>query len=70
MIFATSYKGADDPWRRTRRNLGLMMREDVLKENIDGEALWAHNRLVVRPEQRKLLMVISMACPWITPPCW
>jgi cobaltochelatase CobT len=58
------YKGADDPWRRARRNLGLMMREDVLKENIDGEALiWAHNRLVVRPEQRKLLMVISDGLP-------
>jgi cobaltochelatase CobT len=58
------YKGADDPWQRTRRNLGLMMREELLKENIDGEALiWAHNRLVVRPEQRKILMVISDGLP-------
>ena len=58
------YKGADDPWRRTRRNLGLMMREELLKENIDGEALiWAHNRLVVRPEQRRVLMVISDGLP-------
>ena len=58
------YKSADDPWRRTRRNLGLMMREELLKENIDGEALiWAHNRLVVRPEQRRVLMVISDGLP-------
>ena len=54
------YKAADEPWRRARRNLGLMMREGLLKENIDGEALmWAHNRIVARPEQRKILMVIS-----------
>src|SRR5690606_32581605 len=54
------YKAAGDTWQRTRRNLGLMMREELLKENIDGEALiWAHNRLVVRPEERKVLMVIS-----------
>ena len=58
------YKSADDPWRRAKRNLGLMMREDLLKENIDGEALiWAHNRIVTRSEQRKLLMVISDGLP-------
>ncbi len=58
------YKAADDTWRRSRRNLGLMMREELLKENIDGEALiWAHNRLVVRPEERKVLMVISDGLP-------
>ncbi len=46
------YKSADSPWRRARRNLGLMMREGLLKENIDGEALiWAHNRLLARTEQ-------------------
>ena len=58
------YKAADDPWQRTRRNLGLMMREELLKENIDGEALiWAHNRLVTRQEQRQVLMVISDGLP-------
>jgi cobaltochelatase CobT len=58
------YKAADAPWRRARRNLGLMMREGLLKENIDGEALlWAHNRLVARPEQRRILMVISDGAP-------
>ena len=58
------YKGADDPWRRARKNLGLMMREELLKENIDGEALiWAHNRIVTRSEQRKVLMVISDGLP-------
>ncbi|MDE2500833.1 MAG: cobaltochelatase subunit CobT, partial [Alphaproteobacteria bacterium] len=58
------YKAADEPWRRARRNLGLMMREGLLKENIDGEALmWAHNRLVGRPEQRKIMMVISDGAP-------
>jgi cobaltochelatase CobT len=58
------YKQADAPWRRARRNLGLMMREGLLKENIDGEALmWAHNRLVARPEQRRILMVISDGAP-------
>lgn len=58
------YKSADAPWRRARKNLGLMLREGILKENIDGEALlWAHNRLVVRPEQRKILMVISDGAP-------
>lgn len=58
------YKAADAPWRRARRNLGLMMREGLLKENIDGEALdWAHKRLLVRPEQRRILMVISDGAP-------
>jgi cobaltochelatase CobT len=58
------YKAADDPWQRSRRNHGLMMREEMLKENIDGEALiWAHNRLVTRAEQRKVLMVISDGLP-------
>ncbi len=58
------YKAADAPWRRARRNLGLMMREGLLKENIDGEALqWAHDRLLGRPEQRKILMVISDGAP-------
>lgn len=58
------YKGADAPWRRARKNLGLMMREGLLKENIDGEALdWAHKRLLVRPEQRKILMMISDGAP-------
>ena len=58
------YKSADDTWRRSRRNLGLMLREEMLKENIDGEALiWAHNRIVSRQEQRKILMVISDGLP-------
>jgi len=58
------YKAAADTWARSRRNLGLMMREELLKENIDGEALiWAHNRIVTRPEQRKVLMVISDGLP-------
>jgi cobaltochelatase CobT len=58
------YKAADAPWRRARRNLGLMMREGLLKENIDGEALaWAHARLVARSEQRKILMMISDGAP-------
>jgi cobaltochelatase CobT len=58
------YKAADAPWRRSRRNLGLMMREGLLKENIDGEALaWAHNRLLARPEQRRILMMISDGAP-------
>ncbi|MDP9837521.1 cobaltochelatase CobT [Neorhizobium huautlense] len=58
------YKSADAPWRRSRRNLGLMMREGLLKENIDGEALmWAHNRLINRREQRKILMMISDGAP-------
>ncbi|HKY19403.1 MAG TPA: cobaltochelatase subunit CobT [Rhizomicrobium sp.] len=58
------YKSGDEPWRRAKRNLGLMMREGLLKENIDGEALmWAHNRTIARPEQRKILMVISDGAP-------
>ena len=58
------YKAADVPGRRTRKNLGLMMREGLLKENIDGEALiWAHSRLVARPESRRILMVISDGAP-------
>ena len=58
------YKQADQPWRRARRNLGLMMREGLLKENIDGEALlWAHARLLARPEDRRILMVISDGAP-------
>ncbi|MBF0130524.1 MAG: cobaltochelatase subunit CobT, partial [Alphaproteobacteria bacterium] len=58
------YKSADTPWRRARRNLGLMLREGILKENIDGEALlWAHHRLLARPEQRRILMVISDGAP-------
>ena len=58
------YKQADAPWRRARKNLGLMMREGLLKENIDGEALlWAHNRLIGRSEQRRILMVISDGAP-------
>ena len=58
------YKAADAPWRRVRRNLGLMLREGILKENIDGEALlWAHDRLIARTEQRRILMVISDGAP-------
>ena len=58
------YKAADDTWARTRRNIGLMMREELLKENIDGEALiWAHNRIVTRTEDRKIMMVISDGLP-------
>jgi cobaltochelatase CobT len=58
------YKAADAPWRRARKSLGLMLREGLLKENIDGEALlWAHDRLINRPEQRKILMVISDGAP-------
>jgi cobaltochelatase CobT len=58
------YKRADEPYRHSRRNLGLMMREGLLKENIDGEALlWAHNRLIARPEERRILMVISDGAP-------
>ncbi|MXW91694.1 MAG: cobaltochelatase subunit CobT [Rhodospirillaceae bacterium] len=58
------YKAADAPWRRARKNLGLMLREGILKENIDGEALlWAHNRMIGRPERRKILMVISDGAP-------
>jgi cobaltochelatase CobT len=58
------YKAADHPWRRARKSLGLMMREGLLKENIDGEALdWAHKRLLGRTEQRKILMMISDGAP-------
>ena len=58
------YKSADAPWRRAKKNLGLMMREGLLKENIDGEALlWAHDRLLARTEQRRILMVISDGSP-------
>ena len=58
------YKSADAPWRRARKNLGLMMREGLLKENIDGEALdWAHKRLLGRTEQRRILMMISDGAP-------
>jgi cobaltochelatase CobT len=58
------YKDADAPWRRSRRDLALMLQEDLLKENIDGEALlWAHERLLARREQRRILMVISDGVP-------
>ena len=58
------YKAADTPWRRARKNLGIMLREGLLKENIDGEALlWAHKRLLARSEQRRILMVISDGAP-------
>ena len=58
------YKSADSPLRRSRNNLGLMLREGLLKENIDGESLlWAHNRLISRPEERRILMVISDGAP-------
>ncbi len=58
------YKQADEPWRRARKSLGLMMREGLLKENIDGEALlWAHHRLMGRSEERRVLMVISDGAP-------
>jgi len=58
------YKAADAPWRRTHKNLGLMLKEGLLKENIDGEALvWAHNRIVKRHAQRKILMIISDGAP-------
>ena len=58
------YKSADAPWRRARKNLGLMLREGLLKENIDGEALlWAYRRLLARPEHRRILMVISDGAP-------
>lgn len=58
------YKSADTPWRRAKKNLGLMLKEGILKENIDGEAiLWAHSRLLRRPEKRRILMVISDGAP-------
>ena len=58
------YKSADKPWRQSKKNLGLMLKEGLLKENIDGEAiLWAYNRLSKRKEERKILMVISDGAP-------
>ncbi|MEW5704782.1 MAG: cobaltochelatase subunit CobT [Pseudomonadota bacterium] len=58
------YKSAEEPWRRARNNFGIMLKEGLLKENIDGEALlWAHQRLMARPEQRRILMVISDGAP-------
>ena len=58
------YKSADTPWRRSKNNLGLMLKEGILKENIDGEAvLWAYNRLKKRKEERKIIMVISDGAP-------
>ena len=58
------YKSADTSWRKSRKNLGLMLKEGILKENIDGEAiLWACERLLARPEQRRILMVISDGAP-------
>ncbi len=58
------YKAAEAPWRHARKSLGLMLREGILKENIDGEALlWAHQRLLARPEERRILMVISDGAP-------
>ena len=58
------FKSADTPWRRGQKNFGLMLREGLLKENVDGEALiWAHDRLARRAEQRKILMVISDGAP-------
>jgi cobaltochelatase CobT len=58
------YKAADTPWRRARKNLGLMLRDGLPKENIDGEALlWAHRRLLARPEARRILVVVSDGAP-------
>ncbi len=58
------YKSADTPWRQIKNNLGLMLKEGLLKENIDGEAIsWAFNRLKKRKEERKILMVISDGAP-------
>ena len=58
------YKSGDQPWRRTKKNLGLLLREGILKENVDGEALkWAYNRLESRQEKRKILIVISDGAP-------
>jgi cobaltochelatase CobT len=58
------YKSADKPWRQAKKNLGLMLKEGLLKENIDGEALlWAHKRISIRKEERKILMVISDGAP-------
>ena len=58
------YKAGDAPWRRSKKNLGLLLREGILKENVDGEALlWAFNRLKTRQEKRKVLIVISDGAP-------
>ena len=58
------YKSADVPWRQSKTNIGLMLKEGILKENIDGEAiLWAYNRIKKRKEERKILMVISDGAP-------
>ena len=58
------YKSADNSWRRSRRYFGAMLREGLLKENVDGEALaWSHERLLKRPEERKILIVISDGAP-------
>ena len=58
------YKGADTQWRQTKNNIGLMLKEGLLKENIDGEAIsWAYNRIKKRKEERKILMVISDGAP-------
>ena len=58
------YKNADALWRRSKKNLGLLLKEGILKENVDGEALlWAHNRLIKRNEKRRILMVISDGAP-------
>ena len=58
------YKGGDTHWRQAKNNLGLMLKEGLLKENIDGEAItWAYNRLIKRKEERKILMVISDGAP-------
>jgi cobaltochelatase CobT len=58
------YKAGDAPWRRSKKNLGLLLREGILKENVDGEALlWAYNRLRIRQEKRKVLIVISDGAP-------
>ncbi len=58
------YKSADSPWRQSKKNLGLMLKEGLLKENIDGEAIvWAYNRIKKRKEERKIIMVISDGAP-------
>ena len=58
------YKTADTPWRRARPHLGLLLRDDLMKDNIDGEALyWAYQRLLLRPERRRILMIISDGVP-------
>ena len=58
------YKSADAPWRQSKKNIGLMLKEGLLKENIDGEAiLWAYNRIKKRKEERKIIMVISDGAP-------